>query len=132
MIEKMKEVHDKSKVCAAVLTDLSKAFYCLKHDVLIAKLHAFGFDHKSHRVMYTYLNNRVQVTKVGFYYSEILDIIFGVPQGSILGPLLYNINIIDLFLIEHYKSDFSSYVDDTTHIIVGTYFWKVYRTLKQQ
>ena len=97
MIEKIKESRDKNKVCAAVLTDLSEAFDCLKHDLLIAKLHVFGFDYKSLRVMNAYLNNRVQVTKVGSYYSEILDIIFGVPQSSMLGLLLFNINIIDLF-----------------------------------
>ena len=83
MIEKMKEARDKNKVCGAVFTNLSKAFDCLKHDLLIAKLQAFGFGYKSLRVMYVYLNNRVQVTKVGSYYSEILDIIFGVPQGTI-------------------------------------------------
>ena len=65
MIEKMKEARDKNKVCAAVLTDLSKVFDCLIHDLLIAKPHAFGFDYKSLRVMYAYLNNRVRVTKVG-------------------------------------------------------------------
>ena len=130
MIEKMKEARDKNKVCAAVLTDLSKAFDCLKHDLLIAKLHAFGFDFKSLRVMYAYLNNRVQVTKVGSYYSDFLDIIFGVPQGSILGPLLFNVNIIDLFLIEHYRSDFSSYADDTTPYNCGNAFLEVISDLE--
>ena len=97
MIQKMKEARDKNKICAAVLIDLSKAFDCLKDDLLIVKLHAFAFDYKCLRVMYAYLNNRVQVTKVGSYYSEVLDIIFGFPQGSILVPLSFNINIIDLF-----------------------------------
>ena len=48
MIEKMKEARDENKAWAAVLTNLSKAFDCLKHDLLIPKLHAFGFDYKSH------------------------------------------------------------------------------------
>ena len=75
MIEKMKEALDKNKVCAAVLTDLSKAFDCLKH-LFVAKLHAFGFDYKSLRVMYTYLNNRVQVTKVGSCFTVKLLTLF--------------------------------------------------------
>ena len=130
MIEKIKEARDKNKVCAAVLTDLSKAFDCLKHDLLNEKLHAFGFDYISLRVIYAYLNNRVQVTKNGSYYKEILDIIFGVPQGSILGPLLFNLNIIDLFLIEHYRTDFSSYADDTTPCNCGNTFLEVISDLE--
>ena len=51
MIQKMKEARDKNKVCAAVLTDLSKTFHCLKHDLLIEKLHTCGFEYKSLRVM---------------------------------------------------------------------------------
>ena len=85
----MKETRDNNKVCAAVLTDLSKAFDCLLHNLLIAKLHAFGFDLKSLRVIHADLNDRSQVTKIGSFYSEILQLISGVPQGSILGPLLF-------------------------------------------
>ena len=80
--------------------------------------------------MYAYLNNRVQVTKVSSFYSEILEIIFGTPQSSILGPLSFNINITDLFLIEHYRSDFSSYADDTCPYYCGNTFLEVISDLE--
>ena len=66
------------------------------------------------RVTYAYLNDRIQVTKVSSFYSEILQIIYDVPQSSILGPLLFNVNLTDLLQEEHYKSGFSNYTDDTT------------------
>ena len=93
MIVKMKEPRDKNKACAAALTDLTKAYDFLKHDLLNAKLLVFGFDYKSLRVMHAYLNNRFQVTKAVSYYS---DGVFGVPQSSLLCPLLFNTNIGDL------------------------------------
>ena len=111
----MEEAGDNNKVFAAVLTDPSKAYDCLLHDLLIVKLHAFGFDFKSLRVIHVYLNERIQVTKVGSFRSEILQIAHGVPQGSILGPLLFNVNLIAvILLVEDYESDFSNYADDTT------------------
>ena len=119
----MKEARNSNKVCAAVLTDFSKAFDCLLHD-RIAKFHAFGFDLKSLKVIYAYLNDKIQVTKVGSFHSEILQIIYGVPQGSILSPLLFNVNLIDLFIAEHYKSDFSNYADDTTSYNCGSTFFE--------
>ena len=70
------------------------------------------------------LNYRIQVTKVGSFYSEILQIIYGVPQGSILGPLLFNVNLIDLFLAEHYKSDISNYAGGTTPYNCGSTFFE--------
>ena len=91
----MKEAHD--NVCASFFTDLNKAFLCVKYDLFIAKFNAFDFDHKSLRVMHAYFNNWIQFTKVGSYFKELLDIIFGVLKGSLLGPLLFNINIIDSF-----------------------------------
>ena len=128
MTEKMKEARDNSKVCAAVLTDLSKAFDCLLHDLLIAKLHAFGFDLKSLRVIHAYINDRIQVTNVGSFYIEILQIIYGAPQGSILGPLLFNVNLINFFLAGHYKSYFANYQTTPLYITVGAHFLKLYQT----
>ena len=98
MTEKTKEARDSNKVCTSVLTNLSKAFDCLFHDYLIAKSLAFGFDLKSLKVIHAYLNDRTQVTKVGSFHNVILQIIYSVRQGSILGPLLFNVNLIDLFL----------------------------------
>ena len=57
---------------AVVVTDLSKAFDCILHDLLLAKLHAFDFDLKSLRVIHAYLNGKNQVTRPGSFYSEIL------------------------------------------------------------
>ena len=115
---------------ATVLMDLCNALDCLKHDILIAKLHAFGFNFKHPRVINAYPSYSVQVTKVSFFFSEILNIIFDVPKGSILGPLLFNINKIDLFLMEQYKSDFSYYADDTTLYNCGNIFFEAISDLE--
>ena len=73
MTVKMKKARDSNKVCVAVLTDLSKAFNCLLHDLLTSKLHVFGFDLKSLNVIHAYLNERIPVTKVSSFHSEIIS-----------------------------------------------------------
>ena len=78
--------------------DLSKAFDSLPHDLLIAKLHAYRFSISSLKLIYSYLKNRWQRTKIGSVFSSWLMIILGVPQGSILGSLLFNFFINDLLL----------------------------------
>ena len=65
MTEQMEEAGENNKVCTAVHNDLSKAHDCLLHDLFITKLHAFKFDLKSLRVIHTYLNEMIQVAKVG-------------------------------------------------------------------
>ena len=82
------------------------------------------------KVIHAYLNDKIQVTKVDSFYNEILQIIYGAPQGSILGPLLFNVNLIDLFLAERYKSDFSNYADDTTPYNCGSAFFETIADLK--
>ena len=113
MLEKLKESLDKNESYGALLTDLSKAFDCLPHDLIIAKLNAFGFDSISLKCIYNYLTDRRQRVKVENYYSLYNNISEGVPQGSILGPLLFNIFLCDLFLTIN-DCDIANYADDTT------------------
>ena len=113
MIEKWRICLDHGKVTGALLTDLSKAFDCLTHELLIAKLNAYGFDINATRLIYSYLTGRKQRVKINQAYSSWKDIIYGVPQGSILGPLLFNIYLCDLFLFTE-DLDIANYADDTT------------------
>ena len=83
------------------------------YDILITKLNAYDFDGLSLQIMQGYLNNRQQRIKINSRYSSWEEVLFGDPQGSILGLLLFNIDMYDMFLkVEGY--DIVSYADDNT------------------
>ena len=90
MVEKILLARDRKEVCGAILIDLSNALDCISHDLLIAKLNICGFDQNSLNVIHNYLFRRFQKPKVGSSFSDLLDILYGVTQGSILGPLLFS------------------------------------------
>ena len=118
MIEKSKKSLDQGGEYAALLTGLSKAFDCLPHDLIIAKLHAYGFDKASLRHMHSYLTDRYQAVKINNSYSFWSVIKHAVPQGSILGPILFNIFLCDMFFMIN-NIDIASYADDKTPYSVG-------------
>ena len=93
---------DNNNVAGAVLTDLSKAFDCILHggwwlNPLVPKLDAYGFNRDTVAYIYLYLKNRKQFVKINGTQSYFGDIISGVPQGLILGPILYTLFFKDFF-----------------------------------
>ena len=118
LIEKWKSAIDKRKSFGALLTDLSKAFDCLPHELLIAKLHGYVFNLAALRLVHNSLSNRKQRTKINSSYSSWEETLFEVPQGSILGTLLFNIFICDLFIIMD-DINIANYADDNTPLVSG-------------
>ena len=91
MIEKRRRNLDQGGICSTLFTDLSKAFDCLVHDLLLAKLEAYGFSYESLKLINSHLTDRKHRTKINSSYTSFLALLIGVPQGSILGSLLFNI-----------------------------------------
>ena len=112
-LEKWRTTVDNNDSFGALLTDLSKAFDCLSHELLVAKLCAYGMDIPSLRLIHSYLKERKQRVRINNSYSSWSTLLYGVPQGSIIGPLLFNIYMTDLFLSIK-KCEIANYADDCT------------------
>ena len=112
MLKKIRRYLDKGLKTGILLTDLSKAFGSISHGLLLSKLHAYGFSKISLNLIYNYLTGRRQRTKIGDYFSQWRSILFGVPEVSILGPLIFNIFINDFLFSGHFQ--IANYADDSS------------------
>ena len=134
MLEKRKRALDKGEYVSGLLMDLSKVFDTINHDLLIAKLEAYGFSKQALKLMKSYLKNRKQKVQINIKVSSERDVIAGVLQGSIDGPLLFNLFINDLiFFIE--QCTLRNYADDnkiyasSDFMIVEDWFFENYMIL---
>ena len=110
------------------LADLSKTFDCVKHDLLIAKMHAYNFEYNALVLIYSYLTYRKQRTKIDSNFSSWHDIIDGLPQGSNIGPILFNIYINDILYVMK-NADIANFADDYSPYISKTNIEDVIFTL---
>ena len=117
MLEKWKSALDKGENICVLFMDLSKAFDTINHDLLLAKLKAYGFSINALDLMCSYLKNRKQSVQINNSFSSTKKVQAGVPQGSIDGPLLFNLFINDsvLFLTDTFLSNYAD--DNNLHSI---------------
>ena len=118
ILQKWKRTLDKGEYVSALFMDLSKAFDTINHDLLIAKLKAYGFSKEAFKLMKSYLKNRKQKVKINNKFSSERDVIAEVLQGSIDGLLLFNLFINNLVSFAE-ECILSNYVDDNNFSISG-------------
>ena len=113
-----KKAVNNGEYVSALFLDLSKAFDTINQDLLLAKLKAYGFSPNALKLMHSYLNNIKQQVQVNKKFSSESTVIAGFPQGSIDGPLLFNLFINDLVFFIQYCT-LSNYADDNNLFSMG-------------
>ena len=128
LTEKMREALDEGKFAAGICIDLQKAFDTVDHKILLKKLEYYGVRGVANKWFESYLSNRKQFVCINGFNSNEIIMNYGVPQGSVLGPILFLIYINDL----HKALRFSStrhFADDTNLLVVGSSLKKIQKQM---
>ena len=112
MIETWRKCLDENKIVGATLMDLSKALNCLPHELLVAKLEAYGLDTKTLKLMLSYLSGRKRRVKIRNSFGLLKLNLSDIPRGSILEPIFFNIFMKDIFFL--LGPDMHNFADDNT------------------
>ena len=129
LLQPGQEELDDSGLVGTILMDLSKAYDCLPHDHIIAKFEAYGLSKSSLSLLLDYLISRKQRVKIGSSYSVWHKIKTGVLQGFILGPLLFNVFINNIFMFIE-KTDVCNFADDNAIYDCGQDLSNILENLK--
>ena len=115
---------------AVLFVDLKAAFDTVDNEILIDKLEHYGIRYKTLKLLTSYLHNRKQFVKCGQIESTVLSVLCGVPQGSVLGPLLFILYINDIFNCSSF--DPVLYADDAALIISAKTLKKLNQNIKKE
>ena len=117
-IDKIYKTINSKKVALGVFIDFSKAFDCVEHSILLQKLDHIGFRGPFHKLLTSYIKDRTQTINYENEFSKFSDLKYVVPQGSILGPLLFLIYINDITNVTNLLQ-FSIFADDLNLLKIG-------------
>ena len=119
-VEETKLTLDSGNLCIAMATDLSKAFDCLPHRLLLAKARAYGFSPLACQLFMSYLMERQQRVKINESSSSWMYLKRGIPQGSLAGPFMYNLFVNDFLYALTPLCSVYNYADDNTLVVSGS------------
>ena len=131
-IDDIKTGLDSGKMTGALLMDLSKAFDCLPHKLLISKFHAYGVDPESCELLASYFRDRFQRVKIGNTVGSWECIDKGAPQGSLMGPFSYNAHSNDFMYMLIAGCRIYNYADDNTISVEGTHLRDIRLKIEDQ